>query len=91
MTNIRIDTSVVENALSQLKQASLSLEGNFFKHADENVLNMVKKLDEINKTLNEVLTSYRELLLQNESATKESINEMVNADELLASKYTVIK
>jgi|GEM_PF-3283010 len=91
MTNIRIDTSVVENALSQLKQASLSLEGNFLKQADENVLNMVKKLDEINKTLNEVLTSYRELLLQNESATKESINEMVNTDELLATKYTVMK
>jgi len=91
MTNIRIDISVVENALSQLKQASLSLEGNFLKQADENVLNMVKKLDEINKTLNEVLTSYRELLLQNESATKESINEMVNTDELLATKYTVMK
>ena len=53
---------------------------------------MATKLEQINKTLMEILKLYQTLLLRNEEATKKAIDSLKETDRMVAiSGITLIK
>lgn len=83
---IKIEYGEVETALSQLKAAIQSLESSFpASIGGSNQLTVVTKLNELNQSFQQMLEAYKTLLLNNEEATRTSVEEMREADLQLSS------
>ncbi|MDQ0215833.1 translation initiation factor 2B subunit (eIF-2B alpha/beta/delta family) [Oikeobacillus pervagus] len=87
---IKLEYGEVEQALSTLKSSTGSLETTVPSSiGNQNVLDVVKKLNKLNHSLQEALTSYKALLIHNEEATRKSVDAMRETDEKLATSLHV--
>ncbi|WP_139377088.1 YwqI/YxiC family protein [Halobacillus hunanensis] len=82
---IKLRVSDVEQALSNLQTATQSLTPPSIKDVSgQNRLDVVDQLNELNSSLAQLINSYKTLLLNNESATKQSIETLLATDETVA-------
>lgn len=83
---IKVVYSDVEQALNTLKSSATNLETTVDKSdIGENVLDVTKKLISLNQTLEEVLVSYKDLIIENEVSTRKSVQVMKQADETIGA------
>ena len=83
---IKIDYGEVENALSQLKAATQSLETSLpTSVGGSNQLDVVTKMEDLNQSFHQMVEAYKALLMNNEQATRTSVEEMRKTDQLLSS------
>ncbi|AZB44613.1 hypothetical protein CEF21_21270 [Bacillus sp. FJAT-42376] len=85
---INIDIAEVNKVTDQLQSSSQaftsSLPSDF---ASGNELDAVKKINELNKALQDAADQYKALLLKNVQATKESIQSMKETDEEVGASF----
>ncbi|WP_338778720.1 YwqI/YxiC family protein [Metabacillus sp. FJAT-52054] len=85
---IVLDIDEVNKAVDGLQSSSQgftsSLASDF---ASGNELDAVKKINELNKALQDAADQYKALLLKNIQATKESVQSMKDTDDELASTF----
>ncbi|WP_404469220.1 YwqI/YxiC family protein [Sutcliffiella horikoshii] len=85
-TEIKIKQSEIEQALSQMKSSSEALTSSFpTAIGSGNRLDVVNKLNEINRTLEQLTENYKALMLHNEEMTRQSVEQMVEKDQQLSS------
>ncbi len=87
MTEIRIVQSAIEQSLSQLKNRTGALEADFSIQKGDNQLDLIIKIEEIGKLIEEVVENYRTLLLENEAETRKAVHTMRETDVRLAGSY----
>ncbi|MGF3104530.1 YwqI/YxiC family protein [Rossellomorea sp. DUT-2] len=85
-TEIQIQYSETERALSKLRQTIDAWNTTFPKHiGGANELEVIHKLNELNEQCQKMLESYQQLLIENQSATQLSVEGMEEADRTLSS------
>lgn len=85
-TEIKIKKSEIEQALAQMKSSSDALTSSFpTSIGSGNRLDVVNKLNEINRTLEQLTENYKALILHNEEMTRQSVEQMVEKDQQLSS------
>lgn len=85
-SEIKMKYSDVEQALSKLHSSSSALQTSFPSSiGGNNVLDVVKQLNNLNTLLQQVGDSYKALLLQNEETTRSSVKFMNDTDHQLSS------
>ncbi|MDL4842648.1 YwqI/YxiC family protein [Aquibacillus rhizosphaerae] len=78
---IKINQLELENSLSNIKSTAESLEPSYPTNiGDGNQMDTVRKLNAVNHELERLVEAYKELFLQNEEMTRQSIKEMIDAD-----------
>lgn len=85
MSEIKVVDHAVDGALTSLKQSAQDFESDLTIDKGQNQLNLVDKIEEINQQLDELVNSYRALLLQNEKDTRNAVEALKEADRLAAS------
>lgn len=91
-SEVKVVQTPVEQALGNLKQSIQALEPSFAKDIKgENVLDVMDKLNEMNHSLQEVLSLYQELLIQSEASTTQAVEAIKQTDEQLASQIRILK
>ncbi|MDX8289321.1 DUF5344 family protein [Metabacillus indicus] len=81
---IKINYSEVEQSLEDMKASASLLEMNLKVLDGENILASAKKLDELNKQLVLLTEEYKTLLKVNIQLTKQSVENMNEADKSTA-------
>ncbi|WP_404446509.1 YwqI/YxiC family protein [Sutcliffiella horikoshii] len=85
-TEIKIRQSEIEQALSQMKSSSEALTSSFPSSiGNGNRLDVVNKLNELNRTLEQLTENYKALILHNEEMTRQSVEQMVEKDQQLST------
>lgn len=85
-TEIKIKQSEIEQALTQMKSSSEALTSSFPSSIGSgNQLDVVNKLNEINRKLEQLTENYKALLLHNEEMTRQSVQQMMEKDQQLSS------
>lgn len=87
MSEIKIIDQAVQTALDSLKQSSQDFEGDFTIEKGQNVLDLMNSIETINQSLNELIDSYRNLLLQNENTARRAVETLKETDQAVASSY----
>jgi hypothetical protein len=83
---IKIVYEEVESSITNMENSTQSLEPAFPSSlGGENVLDVVTKLNELMQELQQTFLTYKELLLKNESDTRQSIQTMRRTDEEIAT------
>ncbi len=82
---IKINYSEVEQSLEDMKASASLLEMNLKVLDGENILASAKKLDELNKQLVLLTEEYKTLLKVNIQLTKQSVENMHEADKSTAA------
>ncbi|MGE7763991.1 YwqI/YxiC family protein [Peribacillus sp. NPDC096540] len=83
---IKVKQEEIEQALTTLKSSTNALQTSIPSNIDgNNVLDVVNKLNRLNQTMQQVTEAYKSLLLQNEEATRRSVEFMVETDQQLSS------
>jgi translation initiation factor 2B subunit (eIF-2B alpha/beta/delta family) len=83
---IKIVYEEVESSITNMENSTHSLEPAFPSSlGGENVLDVVTKLNELMQELQQTFIAYKELLLKNESDTRQSIQTMRRTDEEIAT------
>jgi uncharacterized protein YukE len=83
---IKMVFAEVEQELTELKSSAQAVETTFpAAVGGDNVLDVVLKLNDITKSLQTTITSYKTLLLNNEDSTRQSIQAMKQADQEVAT------
>ncbi|MCM3618164.1 YwqI/YxiC family protein [Sutcliffiella horikoshii] len=89
-TEIKVKQSEIEQALTQMKSSSEALNSSFPSSiGNGNRLDVVNKLNEINRTLEQLTENYKALLLHNEEMTRQSVGQMVEKDQQLSSNMQI--
>ncbi|KMJ60390.1 hypothetical protein AB685_06165 [Bacillus sp. LL01] len=85
-TEIKIKQSDIEQVLTQIKSSSEALTSSFpTTIGSGNRLDVVNRLNEINRTLEQLTENYKALLLHNEEMTRQSVQQMVEKDRQISS------
>ncbi len=85
-TEIKLNDAEVKAALSELKAVANQLESSFTTSIEgENRLDMVNEWNALKGKLDEVVSSYQQLLLTSTEITMQTIETMKETDEALAS------
>lgn len=85
-TEIKIKQSEIEQALTQMKSSTEALASSFPSSIGSgNRLDVVNRLNEINRALEQLTENYKALLLHNEQMTRQSVQQMVEKDQQLSS------
>ncbi|MGG0658086.1 YwqI/YxiC family protein [Rummeliibacillus pycnus] len=88
---IKIKQGEIEQALSKMKSSTNALHTSFPSTVGEdNVLTLVQKWKDLQQALEQVLKSYKVLLIQNEEASHQAVQSMIELDEQLGD-YTLLK
>ncbi|KEZ53367.1 DUF5344 family protein [Metabacillus indicus] len=82
---IKINYSEVEQSLEDMKASAIMLDMNLEVLDGENILASAKKLDELNKQLVLLTEEYKTLLKVNIQLTKQSVENMHEADKSTAA------
>ncbi|PCK19767.1 hypothetical protein CEY02_17330 [Bacillus pumilus] len=83
---IKIDASEVKRALHQAKQAGAHIHSTLPKTIKgKNELSTTEKIEKINQQLNELSTSYIDILQKQLVQTEQAVNTMIETDKALAS------
>lgn len=91
MNEIKIIDQAVQTALDSLKQSSQDFEGDFTIEKGQNVLDLMNSIETINQSLNELIDSYRNLLLQNENTARRAVETLKETDQAVASSHIKVK
>jgi Family of unknown function (DUF5344) len=91
MSEIKIIDQAVQTALDSLKQSSQDFEGDFTIEKGQNVLDLMNSIETINQSLNELIDSYRNLLLQNENTARRAVETLKETDQAVASSHIKVK
>ena len=91
MSEIKIIDQAVQTALDSLKHSSQDFEGDFTIEKGQNVLDLVNSIETINQSLNELIDSYRNLLLQNENTARQAVETLKETDQAVASSHIKVK
>lgn len=91
MSEIKIIDQAVQTALDSLKQSSQDFEGDFTIEKGQNVLDLMNSIETINQSLNELIDSYRNLLLQNENTARQAVETLKETDQAVASSHIKVK
>ncbi|MFC4025269.1 YwqI/YxiC family protein [Oceanobacillus longus] len=87
---IRVNQSEIEQNLSKIKATTDSLQPAIPTNiGNGNRLDVVAKLNELNHSLEQMVQSYKELLLRNEELTRQSVQGMADADREISSQIKV--
>lgn len=90
-TEIKIKHSEIEQALSKMKSSTNVLHTSFpSRVGEDNVLTLVQKWKGLHQALEQVLESYKTLLIQNEEASRQAVQSMIELDEKLGD-YKLLK
>ncbi|GGB32447.1 hypothetical protein GCM10011409_07330 [Lentibacillus populi] len=81
----------VENTLAELRASVQSLKPTSVVAITDNQLATADKLNMINQTLDQVITSYKTLLLNNEEATINSVKALKDTEEKAASAIQLLE
>lgn len=73
------------DALAKVKASTQALEASFESIKGENVLDLVTTVNELNIAFQNFVKEYQALLLENEQATRDSIQAMKTTDEQIAA------
>ncbi|MBS2967593.1 YwqI/YxiC family protein [Metabacillus sp. KIGAM252] len=84
---IKVKLEEVYKSLDQLNKTAEGLSFKTISLKGDNVLNMAEKMDQLNKDINLLTEEYKSLLKVNLQLTKQSVNELDNADKDVASSY----
>lgn len=84
MGEIKFQYHDIERVVKGMTTASTSLEPSLPKDVvKNNQLDVTKKMEEINKSLEQIMTNYQELLAQNEAMVTSSVEAMKATDQSL--------
>ncbi|MCM3705295.1 MULTISPECIES: YwqI/YxiC family protein [Cytobacillus] len=84
-TEIKLRISDIEQALSKLQSSANGLQPSLPPTIGQNnVLDFINKLNALNNQLQQVTEAYKSLLLQNEEATRQSVQFLDESDRLLS-------
>ncbi|MEC2071037.1 YwqI/YxiC family protein [Alkalihalophilus marmarensis] len=87
MSEIKIIYADVEQELAKLQTAVQALDPSMPSSVGENnVLDVVDRLNQLNQQLNQMVEAYQALLLKNEEDTRQSIETMKQADQNVSSQ-----
>ncbi|HWI49486.1 MAG TPA: YwqI/YxiC family protein [Rummeliibacillus sp.] len=90
-TEIKIKQNEIEQALSKMKSSTNALHTSFPSTVGEdNVLTLVQKWKDLHQALEQVLKSYKVLLIQNEEASRQAVQSMIELDRQLGD-YKLLK
>lgn len=85
-TEIKLNDVEVKAALSELKSVATQLESSFATSIEgENKLDMVNEWNALKEQMNELVSSYQQLLLKSTNITMQTIETMKETDEAIAS------
>ncbi|MDQ0273322.1 YwqI/YxiC family protein [Cytobacillus purgationiresistens] len=85
-SEIKILKNDVDEALSKLQSSTNALTTSLpASIGSNNVLDTVKKMNQLNQALNQVAEAYKALLQQNEESTRQSVEFMAEADKQISS------
>lgn len=85
-TEIKIHYGEIEEALSAMKAAIHAFQTDFPTGIGSgNDLEAIKKLNEVNEACQKAMETYKELLILNADATRQSVDQMKKADEHLSA------
>jgi flagellar hook-basal body complex protein FliE len=85
-TEIKIHYGEIEEALAAMKTAIHALQTDFPAGIGAgNELEAIKKLNEVNEACQKAMETYKELLILNADATRQSVDQMKKADEHLSA------
>ncbi|GMN99361.1 YwqI/YxiC family protein [Parageobacillus thermoglucosidasius] len=83
---IKIVYEEVERSITNMERAAQSLEPVFPSSlGGENALDAVTRLNELMQALQQTFLAYKELLIQNEIDTRQSVQMMCRTDEEVAT------
>ncbi|MGD6849456.1 YwqI/YxiC family protein [Rossellomorea aquimaris] len=83
---IRVVQGEIDHHLSKIKSSAESLQPDVPSHiGHENRLEVVTKLNELNQSMEQMVQSYKELLMRNEELTRQAVQDMADADQELSS------
>ncbi|PLR92658.1 YwqI/YxiC family protein [Bacillus sp. T33-2] len=89
---IKINYGEIQETLSQFKAAAESMETSVPAGAfGSTQLDVARKLDELNQLLQQVLVSYKSLLLSNINGTEQSVQSMKEADQQVAGQIAQMR
>jgi ElaB/YqjD/DUF883 family membrane-anchored ribosome-binding protein len=84
MGEIKFQYNDIERVLKEMAMASTSLEPSLPKDVvKNNQLDVTKKMEQINRLLEDIMTNYKDLFAQNESMVQSSVEAMKATDESL--------
>ena len=79
---VKVIYGEVEQALKKLQSSAQTIEPLKIEDLhNTNVLDMTEKLGYMNETLQQVLQSYKELLIENEASTSRSVKVLKEVDD----------
>ncbi|WP_397540284.1 YwqI/YxiC family protein [Rummeliibacillus pycnus] len=88
---IKIKQSEIEQALSKMKSSTNALHTSLPSTVGEdNVLTLVEKWKDLHQALEQVVKAYKVLLIQNEEASRQAVQSMMELDHQLGD-YTLLK
>ncbi|MFS0654026.1 YwqI/YxiC family protein [Bacillus sp. 179-C3.3 HS] len=83
---IKIDASEVKKTLKSAKQAGAHIHSALPKtFKGKNELSTTKKIEKINQQLNDLSTSYTEILQKQLAQTEQAVNTMMETDKAIAT------
>ncbi|RWZ58552.1 hypothetical protein EQV77_06185 [Halobacillus fulvus] len=86
---IKLDRNEVEDSLTNMQAAIQSLSLPAMKTmGEQSNLEMLKQLNELNTELKLLVENYQHLLLNNESATRRSVESLSQSDQVAARFMT---
>lgn len=83
---IRVVQGEIDHHLSKIKSSAESLQPDVPRNiGHENRMEVVTKLNELNQSMEQMVQSYKELLMRNEELTRQAVQDMADADQELSS------
>jgi len=90
MGEIKFQFHDIERVLKEMAMASTSLEPTMPKDVvKNNQLDVTKKIEQVNMLLETIMTNYKELLAQNESMVRSSVEAMKATDQSLKTSMSL--
>lgn len=90
-SEISIDPGKVHEGINKLKSSIQALETTFSKDiGGDSKLDMVEEVNECKQKYDQILERYQTLFLRNVQSTRKSTDEMVDADQTVASKISML-
>ncbi|MBS2970662.1 YwqI/YxiC family protein [Metabacillus sp. KIGAM252] len=85
-TEIKIQYDEIEKALAAMQASIQAFHTDFPSGVGEgNEMDAMKKLNELNEACQKAMETYKELLIMNTDATKQSVDQMKKADKNLSA------
>ena len=83
---IKLEDVIINQNITELRSSAQALDTTFSKLIEGgNKLDLVETYNEIKQQYDELLSQYKALLLKNIQSTEESIDKLIETDQMVAS------